>query len=198
MDFFDTEIFTWVVIPILICLARIVDVTIGTLRIIFISKGLKYLAPVMGFFEVIIWLIAIGQIMQNLSNVINYVAYGTGFAIGNYVGIMIENKISLGYVLVRIITRRSATNLVDWLEKSGRKFTIVDARSDWGLVNIIYMPLKRKEVREVVSKVKAFNPHAFYTIEDVRSVSGSTFKDDSLPPTKKNVWKGVVPMMKRK
>ncbi|MBN1540080.1 MAG: DUF2179 domain-containing protein [Candidatus Thermoplasmatota archaeon] len=198
MDFFDTEIFTWVVIPILICFARIIDVTIGTLRIIFISKGMKYLAPVMGFFEVIIWLVAIGQIMQNLSNVVNYIAYGTGFAIGNYVGIMIENKISLGYVLVRIITRRSATNLIEWLEKSGRKFTIVDARSDWGLVNIIYMPLKRKEVREVVSKVKAFNPNAFYTIEDVRSVSGSTFKDENLPPTKKNVWKGVVPMMKRK
>lgn len=198
MEFFDTEIFRWVIIPLLICLARIVDVTIGTLRIIFISKGMKYLAPVMGFFEVIIWLVAIGQIMQNLSNVVNYIAYGTGFAIGNYVGIMIENKISLGFVLLRVITRRSATNLVEWLEKSGRKFTIVDARSDWGLVNIIYMPLKRKEVRDVVSKVKSFNPNAFYTIEDVRSMSGSTFKDDIQPPTKKNVWKGAVPMMKRK
>ncbi|MGA1872601.1 MAG: DUF2179 domain-containing protein [Thermoplasmatota archaeon] len=198
MDFIDSQIFTLLVIPILICLARIVDVTIGTLRIIFISKGLKYLAPVMGFFEVIIWLIAIGQIMNNLSNVMNYIAYGLGFAIGNYVGIMIENKISLGYVLVRIITRRSATNLIEWLEQSGRKFTIVDARSDWGLVNIIYMPLKRKEVREVVSRVKAFNPHAFYTVEDVRAVSGSTFKDDIVPPAKKNIWKSVVPMMKRK
>jgi uncharacterized protein YebE (UPF0316 family) len=197
MEFFDSEIFRWVVIPLLICLARIVDVTIGTLRIIFISKGLKRLAPVMGFFEVIIWLIAIGQIMQNLSNVINYVAYGLGFAIGNYVGIMIDNKISLGFVLVRIITRRSATNLVEWLEQSGRKFTIVDAKSDWGLVNIIYMPLKRKEVREVVEKVKHFNPHAFYTIEDVRAVSGSTFKDDFRPP-KKSTWHSVIPMMKKK
>jgi len=198
MDFIDSQLFTLVVIPILICLARVVDVTIGTLRIIFISKGLKYLAPVMGFFEVIIWLIAIGQIMQNLSNVVNYIAYGTGFAIGNYIGIMIEQKISLGYVLVRIITRRSAKNLIKWLENSGRKFTIIDARSDWGLVNIIYMPLKRKEIREVVEKVKAFNPHAFYTVEDVRAVSGSTFKDDFVPPPKKNVWQSVVPVMKKK
>jgi len=198
MNFFDTEIFGWVIIPLLICLARIVDVTIGTLRIIFISKGMKRLAPVMGFFEVIIWLVAIGQIMQNLSNVVNYVAYGLGFAIGNYIGIMIDNKISLGHVLVRIITRRSATNLIEWLEQSGRKFTIVDAKSDWGLVNIIYMPLKRREVREVVSRVKAFNPQAFYTIEDIRAVSGSTFKDDIHPMTKKSIWKGVVPMMKRK
>jgi uncharacterized protein YebE (UPF0316 family) len=198
MDLYDSELFVYLVIPLLICLARIVDVTIGTLRIIFISKGLKYLAPLMGFFEVIIWLIAIGQIMQNLSNVVNYIAYGLGFAIGNFVGITIDNKISLGYVLVRIITRRSATNLVEWLEKSGRKFTIVDARSDWGLVNIIYMPLKRKEVKEVISIIKRFNPHAFYTVEDVRAVSGSTFKDGFIPDKKRSIWRGAVPMMKRK
>lgn len=177
----DVDIFAVVVIPLLICLARIVDVTIGTLRIIFISKGLKYLAPVMGFFEVIIWLLAIGQIMQNLGNAINYIAYGLGFAIGNYVGIVLENKISLGYVLVRIITRRSAKNLKHWLENSGRKFTIIDARSDWGLVNVIYLPMKRKEVKEVVQTVKKFNPHAFYTIEDVRNISGSTLKSSYVP-----------------
>ncbi len=174
----DLDIFSFVVIPILICLARIVDVTIGTLRIIFISKGLKYLAPVMGFFEVIIWLLAIGQIMQNLGNAINYIAYGLGFAIGNFVGITIENKISLGFVLVRIITRRSAHDLKEWLEHSERRFTIIDARSDWGLVNVIYLPMKRKEVPEVIKMVKKFNPKAFYTIEDLRNISGSTFKKE--------------------
>jgi uncharacterized protein YebE (UPF0316 family) len=182
----DIEMNAYVLIPILICFARIVDVTIGTLRIIFISKGLKYLAPAMGFFEVIIWLAAIGQIMQNLSNVINYVAYGLGFAIGNYVGIVLENKISLGFVLVRIITRRSATDLKKWLTNSKRKYTIIDATSDWGLVNIIYMPMKRKEVGEVIMAVKRFNPRAFYTIEDVRNISGSTLKDGYVPQKRKN------------
>lgn len=193
----DPALLNWVIIPILICLARIVDVTIGTLRIIFISKGLKYLAPVMGFFEVIIWLIAIGQIMQNLSNVVNYVAYGLGFAIGNFIGIVIENKISLGHVLIRIITRRDAADLIEWLENSRRKFTIVDARSDWGLVNIIYMPMKRKEVKEVISNVKRFNPHAFYTIEDVRGISGSTFRDDYIP-SKRTYIRSLYPRAKKK
>ena len=197
MELIDSEIFTLVVIPLLICLARIVDVTIGTLRIIFISRGLKYLAPIMGFFEVIIWLIAIGQIMQNLSNVMNYIAYGLGFAIGNFVGITIENKISLGYVLVRIITRRSATDLIDWLEGSDRKFTIVDVKSDWGLVHIIYMPLRRKEIKEVVAMVKHFNPHAFYTVEDVRAVSGSTFRDN-MGPRKRSAWRSIIPVIKKK
>ncbi|MFO8051167.1 MAG: DUF2179 domain-containing protein [Thermoplasmatota archaeon] len=197
MEFFDTWMFEWVIIPLLICLARIVDVTIGTLRIIFISKGLKRIAPVMGFFEVIIWLVAIGQIMQNLSNIVNYVAYGLGFAIGNYVGIIIENRISIGFVILRVITRRSATNLKEWLRRSGRKYTIVDAASDWGYVNIIYLPLKRKEVRRVVEKVKSFNPHAFYTVEDVRAMSGSTFKEGRVIKGKSR-WRSVVPLVKKK
>ena len=102
--FFDSFWFEWVLIPVLICLARIVDVSIGTLRIIFVSKGMRGIAPILGFFEVIIWLVAIGQIFQNLSNWVNYIAYGAGFAMGNFVGIYIEGKISLGYTLVRIIT----------------------------------------------------------------------------------------------
>ena len=79
----NPEIFTWVVLPGLIFLARICDVTIGTLRIIFVSKGLKLWASFFGFFEVLIWLVAIGQIMQNLNNVYCYIAYAAGFASGS-------------------------------------------------------------------------------------------------------------------
>jgi uncharacterized protein YebE (UPF0316 family) len=177
LSFFDSVWFEWVIIPILICIARITDVSIGTLRIIFVSKGMKYIAPLMGFFEVIIWLLAIGQIMQNLSNFVNYIAYGLGFAIGNFIGIYIEEKISLGYRLMRIITRRSAENLKEWLRRSNYRFTIVDGTSDWGEVNIIYMPLRRRDVREVANKVKEFNPHAFYTLEDITTISDVTFRN---------------------
>jgi len=180
-EFLDSGWFELVIIPILICLARIVDVTIGTLRIIFVSKGMKKLAPVMGFFEVIIWLLAITQIMQNLSNVINYLAYGLGFALGNYVGMYLEEKISLGYRIMRIITRRSAAELKEWLGNSNYRFTIVDGVSDWGDVNLIYVPLRRRDVPEVVNNVKRYNPHAFYTLEDIKTVSDATFKGDFKP-----------------
>ncbi len=80
--------FTYIIIPLLICLARIIDVSLGTVRIILVSKGAKIIAPILGFFEVLIWLIAIGQVMQNLTNVMNYFAYAFGFAIGNYIGIL--------------------------------------------------------------------------------------------------------------
>jgi uncharacterized protein YebE (UPF0316 family) len=135
---------------------------------------MKIIAPILGFFEIIVWLVAIGQIMQNLTNVINYIAYGLGFAIGNYVGIYLEEKISIGYVLLRVITRREAIELKDYLHHSGYRYTTVDAESDEGSVNIIYMPLKRKVVYDVIENVKKYNPRAFYTLEDVRRISGDT------------------------
>lgn len=106
MDFtsiFNSDIWTWVIIPCFIFIARILDVTLGTVRIIFVSKHMKSLAPLLGFFEVLIWLLAIGQIMQNLTNPINYLAYAAGFAMGNFVGIQIESRLAMGVVLIRVL-----------------------------------------------------------------------------------------------
>ena len=105
------DIFSFVILPVMIFFARICDVTMGTIRVIFISKGIRYLAPVIGFFEVIIWLLAIGQVMNNLTNVVSYIAYGAGFASGTYIGMYIEEKISLGLTSVRIITKGDTMEL---------------------------------------------------------------------------------------
>ena len=86
MILLNSGFYAWLILPLLIFLARVADVSIGTIRLIFISRGLKYLAPVVGFFEILIWLLAIGQIMKNLSNPACYIAYAGGFAMGNFVG----------------------------------------------------------------------------------------------------------------
>ena len=111
----NSGFYTWFVIPALIFCARIIDVSMGTVRVIFVSRGFKYLAPVVGFFEILIWLLAIGQIMQNLSNPVCYIAYAGGFAMGNFVGIHIAEKLSLGLVMIRVITEKDAAPLVDFL-----------------------------------------------------------------------------------
>jgi uncharacterized protein YebE (UPF0316 family) len=82
--FLNPGFYIWFVLPFLIFLARVLDVSFGTIRVIFISKGFKYLSPLIGFFEILIWLLAIGQIMKNLSNPVCYIAYAGGFAMGNY------------------------------------------------------------------------------------------------------------------
>ncbi len=185
------------IVPVLICAARITDVTIGTLRIIYVSKGMKLASASLGFFEVIIWLIAIGQIIQNLTNWVNYVAYGLGFAIGNYVGIHLEERISIGYVVLRVITRRTAVETIEYLESEGHKYTIIDADSDEGPVNIIYMPLRRKEVRGIIRNVKRNNPKAAFTVEDLRSVSGQFKPHNNVGVTRRRKYYNRYRMLPR-
>ena len=170
-SFFNSQIFTYAVIPILIFVARVTDVSIGTIRIISISRGVRVLAAVLGFFEVLIWLIAITQIMRNLTNVANYVAYAAGFGMGNFVGISIENKLALGSMIVRVITQKDATELVNFLSSHRYGVTTVDAYGSKGPVKIIYIITKRKETQKVINIIKKFNSQAFYIIEDVRFVA---------------------------
>ncbi|MDX9701858.1 MAG: DUF2179 domain-containing protein [Candidatus Auribacterota bacterium] len=160
-----------IVIPVLIFLARIIDVSIGTIRIIFISKGLRIMASVLGFFEVLIWLIAMREIMANLNNPINFVAYAAGFGAGNYFGISIERKLSIGVLMIRIITQQSATQLVSYLRDHGYGVTSIDAQGSLGPVKVVFTVIRRSELDTVRKIILRFNPKAFYTIEDVKYVS---------------------------
>lgn len=172
-SFFDTWEFNYIVIPILIALAKIMDVSLGTLRIILISKGAKKLAPFLGFIEVLIWIITIGQVMKNLTNPANYIAYAVGFALGNYVGIIIEQKLALGNVIIRVITKHEALKLIEYLQSHDFGVTVVPAEGSTGPVHLIFTVLKRSKVGQVVNIIKKYNPKAFYSIEDVRYVSGN-------------------------
>ena len=171
--------FSLIILPILIFFARIVDVTFGTIRIIFVSRGLKWFAPFFGFFEIMVWLFAIGQIFNNLTNITYYIAYAGGFATGNFVGIWIEDKMAIGTLIVRIITRKEGTQLIDYLKSGGFGITIIDAEGATGKVKIIYTIIKRRDLQKVVGIIKRFNPRAFYSIEEVRSASEGIF-----PPEK--------------
>lgn len=168
-------LYTWLLLPLLIFTARVVDVSLGTVRVIFVSRGFKYLAPVIGFFEILIWLLAIGQIMKNLSNPACYVAYAGGFAMGNYVGIAIAEKLSLGVVLIRVVTRRDALPLVERLQEEDYGVTSVDGHGSSGLVKVVFTVVPRREVRDVVHMIKTFHPHAFYSIEEVGFVEKGIF-----------------------
>ena len=172
---FNSEFYTWFLLPFLIFMARVIDVSMGTVRVIFVSRGLKYLAPVVGFFEILIWLLAIGQIMKNLSNPACYIAYAGGFAMGNYVGICIAGKLSLGVVLIRVVTEKDALPLIEHLKSENYGVTSVDGYGTLGKIKIIFTIVPRREVKEVVQFVKRFNPNAFYTIEEVSFVEKGIF-----------------------
>jgi uncharacterized protein YebE (UPF0316 family) len=168
VGFFSSELFTLVVIPILIFLARVIDVSMGTIRVIFISKGNRFYAPILGFFEILIWLTAIQQIMQNLSNIACYFAYAGGFATGTFVGMKIEERLSIGKVILRVITGKNAQALVERLREEDILVTAMDAHGADGPVMILFSVIQRQDVARVVGIVKQYNPTSFYTIEDVR------------------------------
>ncbi len=174
-SFFSSDVFSYGLMPLLIFLARICDVSIGTMRIIFVSKGKKYIAPIMGFFEVLIWITAISKIMQNLDNYVNYVAYAAGFATGNFVGMLIEEKLAVGFQMIRIITDQNGQVLVQNLNTGGFGATSVEAYGAKEKVHIIYTIVQRTELQKVLSIIDQFNPKAFYTIEDVRAVNEGIF-----------------------
>ncbi|MCF8370129.1 MAG: DUF2179 domain-containing protein [Bacteroidales bacterium] len=172
----DSWWFTWVILPLLIFLARISDQTIGTLRLIFVSKGFKTLAPVLGFFESIIWLLAVSQIMQHLDNAICFITYGGGFAMGNYIGILLEEKLSIGKVIVRIIPKHDTSELTKFMNENGFGHTRLLAEGSTGPVNVIISIIDRKDLKNLVDIINRFNPNAFYSVEDVKAVKEGVFR----------------------
>ena len=185
-----SPLFTWVILPIFIFLARISDQTIGTLRLIFLSKGQKFLAPFLGFFEVIIWLLTVGQIMQHLDNVLAYVAYGGGFATGNFIGMVLEEKLSIGNVIIRIVPRNNTSELIAFLREKNYGVTSVRAQGSRGEVDIVFSIIKRKNIEEVVGIINQFNPNAFYTIEDVRTINEGIMNTSQRKSIMRGFWQG--------
>jgi len=169
--FFDSATYTWVILPLLIFFARITDVSLDTLRIIFINRNLRYYAALSGFFGVLIWLMVIRQIFQRLDHPLCFIAYAAGFAAGNIVGIVIENRISIGKVIIRTITRRESDELVAFLRSSGYGITVIDAEGMTGPVKVIFTVTERSDIRHIVETIKKYNPNSFYSVEDIRFVS---------------------------
>lgn len=178
------------ILPIMIFFARIIDVSVGTMRIIFLSRGMKFIPPLLGFFEVLIWLLAVSQVVRNVNTPILLVAYSTGYACGNYIGIVLEHRLRLGTVILRIITKRDASKVISLLRSKSYGVTIVEAEGAHGRVHIIFMVLKRKDLPNVITTVESLHPHAFFSVEDVREVRQGIF-----PPQKS---RGVINPLQRK
>lgn len=174
-ELFHSDTFTYILLPLFIFFARICDVTLDTVRIIFVSKGMRKVAPVFGFFGVLIWLLAISTIMQNLDNWVCYVAYAGGFAAGNFIGMVVEEKLAIGHEMIRVITRADASGLIEELREKGFGVTSVKAEGAEGAVGVIYIIARRSMIKEILEIINRNNPRAFYTIESIKFVNKDVF-----------------------
>jgi uncharacterized protein YebE (UPF0316 family) len=174
METFDT--YTWVTLPLIVFLARVVDVTLGTMRIIFLSRGRKFLAPALGFVEVFIWITVVSQIVGGAkNNLLAYFAYAAGFAVGNYFGMVIEDKLAIGTLVIRAILPRNGNELTERLREAGYGVTFVDGHGASGDVVLIYTVVMRKELGQVIDIIQTTAPKAFFTVEELRSVQQGIF-----------------------
>jgi len=170
---FSADIFSFLILPLLIFIARICDVSINTIRIIYMLGGRRFTATLLGFFEAFIWLLVIREIFKHLDNWLCYVAYPAGFATGIFVGMIIEEKIAYGKVIVRIITRKDVNQLIQYLNIQHFRFTKVETEGPDGKENLVFTVLDREQLDDLLNKLKELIPTAFYTIEKVKAAAES-------------------------
>lgn len=191
-SFIASDIFQWFILPFLIFLARMSDVTLATLRNIFLSKTIKYIVPFIGFVEVLIWLLAISQIMKNMHNPICFIAYATGYSMGIYLGIKIEERLALGLQVMRIITQKDSEELIKSLVDHSFGITTIDGHGAKGPVKIILTVIKRKDINIVRNLIELNHPTAFYSVEDIRTVSRGVFPQTG--QGRLDYFKGIFPL----
>lgn len=167
----NPTIFNYVLLPLLIFLARIADVSINTVRIIFVMSGHKFISTFLGFFESLIWLIAIGQIFQHLNNWVSYIAYPGGFAMGILVGMLIEERLALGKVVVRAITSEDLSQVRNYMMNKEIRYTVITGESATGIESILFTVVKRDQLQELIDEFNRSLPQALYTVESVKKSS---------------------------
>ena len=174
-------------LPLLVFLAELCVVTLATVRTIFVSRGRKVPASALGFFEVTIWLFAIGQVMRNCNDLGCHVAFAAGFTLGNFLGVVVERRLALGTLVVRTITRRDATALVRGLRAAEYGVTTLDAEGATGPGKVVLTVVPRKELGHVLGIIRGFDPKAFYSVDEVQSAGSGIF------PAGRGRLRGIVP-----
>jgi len=186
------DIIPEVYVPLFIFFARILDVSLGTIRIMFVSKGYRGKATLLGFVEVLIWIIIVAQIFQNLDNWMNYIAYAGGFATGTFIGMYIEEKMKMGIQMFRIIVGQGSEVFLEKLKEANFRVTSANGEGKYGPVKIVFTIAKRKRWQELAGIVNEFAPNAFYSVEDVKHVSQM---DEEVKPQKQDL---ITRMLKLK
>jgi uncharacterized protein YebE (UPF0316 family) len=174
------DVYSYALLPLLIFVARIGDVSINTIRIIYVLGGRRFTATLLGFFESFIWLLAISQIFNHLDNWVCYVAYPAGFASGIFVGMIIEERIAYGKVIVRIITRKEIVRLIEYLNSQQFRYTHLNAEGPDGHQHLVFTVLERESLDGLLVTLKQILPTAFYTVEKVnRAAEVGTIAEQS-------------------
>ena len=155
---------------LLIFALRVGDMALDTIRVLFVVRGKKLVVWILGFFQSLIFVVAISSVLTQLDNILNVIGYATGFATGNLVGMLIEQRLAIGHILVTIISSNRGASIAESLRNSGYAVTEIAGRGKNGTVFELHASVLRKDVPNVETIVLEADPQAFITAEDVRPV----------------------------
>ena len=164
------------VYALVIFLLRICDMSMDTIRVLFVVRGKKLYVFVLGFMQAVIFVVAISSVLTKMSNLLNVLAYALGFATGNVVGMLIENRLAIGHTMVTIISSRLGANIAERLRASGYAVTEISGRGKDGTVFELHVSINRRDVDAVETVVLESDPQAFVTAEDIRPVRRGFFR----------------------
>ncbi|OGO67459.1 MAG: hypothetical protein A2Z37_02845 [Chloroflexi bacterium RBG_19FT_COMBO_62_14] len=156
------------VMPLIIFCLRVGDMSLDTLRVLFVVRGRKATAWMLGFFQSALWVVAITSVLSNLGNLWNLIGYAGGFATGNVVGMVIEEWLAVGHGHLRIISSRRGTAIAEAIRSAGYAATELSGRGKDGMVSVINCSVRRRDIDRVREQVKHIDPEAFLTVEEVR------------------------------
>jgi uncharacterized protein YebE (UPF0316 family) len=154
----------------LIFILRVTDMSLDTLRVLFVFRGRKAMAWILGFLQSSIWVIAITSVLSNLENPLNIIAYAAGFATGNVVGMAIEERLAIGHAHMRVISSGKGNAILDAIRRTGYAATEIPGRGKDGTVTIISCSVKRKHIVKIQKEISEIDPNAFMTVEEIRPI----------------------------
>jgi len=167
----DPVLFSWVLLPLIILIARIIETSLKTIRQVYITKGFKYLAAGIGTGEVSVWLLSTGLVITNLTNIMCILTYIVGYVIGTILGIDIENRLKVGNVIVRVITKANPEPMIVELREKGFGITRLEGTGSYGsVVSVLLVLVPRHELDELLNILNRNYPGAIFSIEDIRSL----------------------------
>ncbi|HEX2718396.1 MAG TPA: DUF5698 domain-containing protein [Gemmatimonadaceae bacterium] len=160
--------------PILIMSARVVDVSLDTMRVLFMVRGRRLPAAALGFLQALVWIVAVGNAIKHLGSAAHVLGYATGFALGTAVGITIEKYVAYGLSHLHIISRHGGVEIAEALRERGYGATEFSGYGRDGAVEIVTSVVQRAHVPEVLEIVDRYDPQAFVTVEDPQVLRGGS------------------------
>ncbi|UNC92973.1 DUF2179 domain-containing protein [Candidatus Contubernalis alkaliaceticus] len=170
----------FILTALLILLARVIDVSLGTIRILLLMQGSRGYAAIIGFFECLIYIFILGMMVQHLDSPINLIFYSLGFALGNYIGSLLEEKIAIGHVTLQLISKHCSYQLIKEIRNLGYGVTVCNGYGkDQAERCLLHILTKRKKLAILLKHIEAIDKECFITVLDAKKISGGFFGQDT-------------------